>query len=297
MTRALMIVTLAFSCLVTPSAWSEAAVLYGANGAAGNPSTLFILNPANGSVVSTVGPIGFAITGLAVNPLNGDLYGSTANLDSTAPGSLIKINKATGAGTLVGSFGISGHTMADLTFGQDGTLYGWAEPSRDALHTINLVTGLATRVGTATFPGNTFGSGLAASADAIVFTGRGGLGPLARVSRTTGAAVITAFLDWELNGPIAALAFGPDGLFGMGISPVTGDPTSFLLRINPGTGHVSVLGQSINFGDAIAFDPPSFPTLPAATVPIPTLSDVGFGVMVALLAVIAIHQMRRRAQS
>lgn len=41
-------------------------VLYGADGGGGNPLTnLYILNPTNGSILSTVGPIGFANTGAA----------------------------------------------------------------------------------------------------------------------------------------------------------------------------------------------------------------------------------------
>jgi hypothetical protein len=297
MTRTLMLVVAALSCLLLPLAGADAAVLYAADGASGHPAQLRILNPATGAVISTVGPIGFSPTGLAVHPITGVLYGSVGNQDDTAPGSLITINKATGQGTLVGSFGIADHTMADITFTSDGTLYGWAEPSIDALHTINLATGQATRVGTAVFPGTgTFGSGLAANADTIFLAGRGGLGPLSIVNRTTGAAVTTVFLDWERDGPINAMAFGPGGLFGMGISPTAGDPSTFLLRIDTSTGHVTVLGPSVNFGDAIAFDPPSFPASPAL-VSVPALSDVGFAVMAALLAAVAVHQVRRRARS
>ena len=80
-------------------------VLYGTTAANTTTSNLYILDPATGAVVSTVGPIGFAVTGLAVNPLTGVLYGSTSNNSANSPGSLITINKATGQGTLVGSFG------------------------------------------------------------------------------------------------------------------------------------------------------------------------------------------------
>ena len=45
----------------------SAEILYGADGAQGHSSNLYTLNPASGAVVSTVGAIGFAVTGLAVH--------------------------------------------------------------------------------------------------------------------------------------------------------------------------------------------------------------------------------------
>lgn len=284
----LVFVSCALLALVT---CSEAATLYAADGAAGNPSSLHILNPANGGVVSVVGPIGFAVTGLAVHPVTGNLYGSTANQSNDA-GSLIRIAKATGQGTLIGFYGING-TLVDLTFASDGTLYGWGQPTR-ALHRVNLATGHATRVGNFNIGFSTFGSGIAASADVLFLAGGGGQGPLFRVIPETGVAVPTASLDWQLSGPISALAFGPGGLYGLGISPFAGDFTTFLLRIDPATGHVTVLGQSLVAGDAIAFDPPSFPPSPAALA-VPALSDLGFAILAALLAAVAIHQVRRRS--
>src|SRR5204862_4627996 len=115
---------------------------------------------------STVGPIGFAVTGLAVHPATGVLYGATST-GATAPGSLLTISKTTGAGTLVGSFGLGGFPLPDLTFTSDGTLYGWARVP-NALHRVNLVTGKATRVGNFTLFGNFPGLGLAAAANALV---------------------------------------------------------------------------------------------------------------------------------
>src|SRR5262245_55839165 len=93
---------------------SAAETLYGADGAQGNPSNLLILDPRNGALICTIGPIGFGVTGLAVHPITGVLFGSTGNRSPSLPGHLITINKQTGAGTDVGPFGISGATMADL---------------------------------------------------------------------------------------------------------------------------------------------------------------------------------------
>lgn len=292
MTRMLVVLVLIFGSVVVGSGWSEAAVLYAADGSAGHLSSLVILDQSTGAVTSVVGPIGFAVTGLAVHPTTGVLYGSTSNLSPVAAGSLIRIDKATGAGTLIGSYGISGSTMPDLTFTSDGTLYGWAQPF-NALHTINLTTGLATRVGNFTFGPNLPGLGLAATADALILAGSG-RDPLFRVDRNTGVAVPFTTLDWpRAASGVAALAFGPGGaLFGMGSTGVQAVDGAFLLRIDLVTGHVVELGPTIFLGDALAFDPPTFPASPAA--PIPTLSELAFAVLASLLTAVAVYRLRRR---
>lgn len=97
---AVLIQTVIFVLACASAATAD--VLYGADGAAGNPSNLYILDPATGAITSTVGPIGFAVTGLAIDPLTGILYGSTGQASPTSPGFLITINTTTGAGTIVG---------------------------------------------------------------------------------------------------------------------------------------------------------------------------------------------------
>lgn len=271
-------------------------VLYGTTAANTTTSNLYILDPATGAVVSTVGPIGFAVTGLAVNPLTGVLYGSTSNNSANSPGSLITINKATGQGTLVGSYGSSGETMADITFTSDGTLYGWLEPGTDDLHTINLATGAATDVGNAGL--STFGSGLAAnSADVLYYAGSGSDGMLRTVSRATGLTTDVAVLT---GGPassssISALAFSPGGtLYGVFLDETT--KASQLLTINPTTAAITILGPSITALDAIVFDggaaPPPPPT--SSGIPIPALSPVMMALLALLVASGTWLALRRR---
>src|SRR6185369_2090297 len=98
-------------CAAVP-AWAE--ILYAADGGGGNPSNLYILDPTTGGIVTTVGAIGFSVTGLAIHPTAGVMYGSTGRAAAVSPHSLITINKATGAGTLVGSFTPGTETIADL---------------------------------------------------------------------------------------------------------------------------------------------------------------------------------------
>src|SRR6267143_331730 len=225
-------------------------ILFGAVGG-GTLSDLFILNPANGSVIADLGPTGFSITGLRFDPTTGILYGSTANVGPSR-GSLITLNPITGTGTLVGSFGIANHTMADITFTKNGTLYGWAEPQRDDLHIINKATGAATDVGNAGI--STFGSGLSAnSKDVLYYTGSGGTGPLRIIDKATGLPTTVATLSGAPlgNGPINALAFNSaDVLYGV---QGTFGGTTHLITINAVTGVITDLGTSLNGLDALAF--------------------------------------------
>src|SRR5436305_1685241 len=108
-------------------------ILYGARGG-GNLTDLYILNPFTGSVVTDLGPTGFSISGLRFDPTTGVLYGSTTNFSGSVPQSLIRLNPATGAGTLVGSLGVPNQSAADIAFTRSGQLYGWLEPSQDDLY-------------------------------------------------------------------------------------------------------------------------------------------------------------------
>ena len=85
------------------SAAEAAPVLYGATGVTALDTTpasnLYTINPETGATTS-VGSIGKAITGLAVDGTDGRLYGVTAGvqLDGSAR-DLLSINPATGAST------------------------------------------------------------------------------------------------------------------------------------------------------------------------------------------------------
>ena len=66
------------------------AVLYGATGGEVN-SNLYMVDTATGATTS-IGPIGFAVTGLAVDPNSGTLYGSTSML---SPNTLTALSPST----------------------------------------------------------------------------------------------------------------------------------------------------------------------------------------------------------
>src|SRR2546423_15055363 len=121
--------TITLFVAITTSQAQSRDILYGAIGN-GTLSDLYILNPSNGSVVADLGPTGFSISGLRFDPTTGVLYGSTTNFAGGVPQSLIRLNPATGMGTLVGSLGVPGHSAADIAFTRGGQLYGWLEPSQ-----------------------------------------------------------------------------------------------------------------------------------------------------------------------
>ena len=162
--RAILGVIAAFAL----TARADAQTLYGTT-ASGTSGQLVTLNPATGAVVSTIGPTNIGtnnvgITGLAYNPVNGLLYGSTAN-GSTYPAAtrahLVTINPATGAVADIGSFNASPNTMVDLAFNSSGQLFGIGSNADAILFSINITTGVATGITTpGTVPG-TVGGGLA----------------------------------------------------------------------------------------------------------------------------------------
>src|SRR3954454_8120661 len=120
------------------SAASAAPVLYGATGVTAADtlpaSNLYTINPDTGATTS-VGSIGKAVTGLAVDGTDGTLYGVTAGLQlDGSVRELLKINPATGASTVVGSLGVN--EIEDIAASPLGQLYGWNETGDD-LYRIN----------------------------------------------------------------------------------------------------------------------------------------------------------------
>lgn len=270
--RRILAVIFAFTAFASQGA--EAQALYGADGEGGNPATnLYVLNPATGAIVSTVGPIGFPVTGLAFHPGTGMLYGTTGAAAGTP--SLVLINTTTGAGTLIGPNGTG--PVADITFRADGTLFGWAQGVFD-LVTVNLATGAATVVGDAGISTN--GSGIAFSpAGTLYFTGSNSDGALRTINPATGAPTTVVTLNGgPTPGPVNALAFNSAGVLygsvrGSGFPAFT---AGFLVTINTTTGLVTNLGTSVPRLDAIAFRP-------EPPAPVPTLSQwalIALGVLI-----------------
>jgi Ca2+-binding RTX toxin-like protein len=266
MNRLAVLVTASLiACLAALPAAAQAAkktqVLYAANGSGGgmqNPPldrvSLFELDRKNGKVDRKIGTIGYAVTGLAIHPKTKVLYGVTGAQDPEAPSSLIKINKATGKGKLIGDeIEGSNNGAADITFTNDGTLYGWSEDS-DSLVRINTSTGAATVIGTGT---GSFGSGLSAdSNDTLFLTPEGDTGDLYTVDRDDGAVTSVETLDGTVDDAINSLAFDrKDNLFGT--RKLVPETSRDLIRIDTTSGHVTSVGESTDRLDALEFSEPN----------------------------------------
>jgi hypothetical protein len=227
--------------------------LYGADGAQGNLSTLYQLDETTGAVVATIGPIGYAVTGLAAHPTSRNVYGVTGGVDPGFPGHLIALDPGTGAVTLVGDQIVASNLgAADITFTTDGVLYGWSEATDD-LVTIDLATGAATVVGDSVT--GTAGSGLAARfpGNTLHFVGSGSCGPLFTVDRSTGTLAAGPTLSGVDCSNINALAYRSDGTL-YGVRNLGGTPpASELVIIDTATGLITVVGPSVDRLDAIAF--------------------------------------------
>jgi cysteine-rich repeat protein len=253
--RAAALALLAAAALAGAPAPAHAARLLGADGG-GNDSDLYVVDTATGAVTS-IGPIGTGLTGLAVHPTTRVVYGVTPS-NGTDARSLYTIDPATGDGTLVGSLGLASASVADISFAADGTLFGWSEDSDD-LVTIDLATGTATVVGDSGIP--TAGSGLAFDAAGVLFFS-GAFDfvvpdpDLVTIDPVTGLlATPIAPLAPLVGVRVGALAFEPATGTLFGIDKVTQDVSASLVTIDPATAAVTQVGPSSNSLDAIAFEP------------------------------------------
>jgi hypothetical protein len=255
----------ALSAVVLMTAQVGAATLYGAT-ASGSAGRLYKLDPATGAQIQDIGPLNdalgtnYPITGLAFHPVTGVLYGSTGNNPDTTAGLFVRINPATALVTVIGPFNAgptnsSGTpaTMADLAFDGGGNLYGIGSIGGPQLYSINIATGQATVIGNSGLTSTT-GGGLAISSGGVYYgtptsSRYGTYNPVSGVYTN-----ITNPVKPGGGGAYAALEFGGGVLYGLNSAPGSPPPT-FLVTIDPPTGAVTNLGQSVNAIDAIAWIP------------------------------------------
>jgi hypothetical protein len=137
----------------------------------------------------------------------------------------------------------------------------------------------------------TFGSGLVADpSDTIYQAGEGDNGRLFTIDRLTGAPTTVATLQGQTGNPISALAFNSAGvLFGSVLGGGGGGGPANLVIIDTTDGAVTVVGQTVDNLDAIAFASPE--ALPSA---VPTMSGPAFVAMMVVLTSVAMVTLRRR---
>jgi hypothetical protein len=259
--------TLALVVFVVSAPHADAATLYGAT-ASGSPGDLYKLDLATGASLDHVGPLNdaagtnYPITGLAFHPVTRVLYGSTGNNPDTTAGLFVRIDPATALVTVIGPFNAgptnsSGTpaTMADLAFDKSGNLYGVGSIGGPQLYSINVNTGQANVIGNSGLS-STSGGGLAISS-AGTFYGTPTPSRYGTYDPGTGAYTdITNPTKPGGGGAYAALEFDPTTgvLYGLNSAPGSPPPT-FLATIDPPTGNVTSVGQSVDAIDAIAIIP------------------------------------------
>ncbi len=268
------------------------------NEAADEGRQFFRLSAATGTG-SHIGDPGQAVTGLAFHPFSHVLYGATAVIDvntptlsSIDPGHLITIDPRTGHGTDIGSFDLTGSTLADLAFDPaTGILYGWQAGSDGDLYTVNLETGHATKVGESGLSGLS-GGGLTFGPEGKLFlAAEGTQGKLRTINKNTGKPVDSVDLSgYSTEFSIAALAYDGSSRFLYGVTRKEGE----LIRIDATTGEIEGLGPTENGNgdsiaiDALAFDP-SCKATPAPVAGTPTL-------VFLTLALLALGVLRHRTR-
>ncbi len=246
---------------------SAAMVLYGATAASG-AGELYLLDQESGLPIEDIGALNdadglnFGITGLAVHPTTGVLYGSTHNLMVADPATLarlVTIDPVTARVTVIGPFnagnvGTRPATMADIGFDSSGNLYGVGTVGGPQIYSIDLASGQATVIGTTGLT-STSGGGLAVSATGILY-GTPTAGRYGTYDLATGAFTLITNPVKPLGGAYAALDFNSETgtLFGLNLGP---DPAfeTRLVTIDPPTGLVTEIGASVIQLDAIAFGP------------------------------------------
>jgi hypothetical protein len=231
-----------------------AQTLYAATGSSGVTGNLYTVSTVT-AAATVVGPIllgatPLAMTGLAVHPTTGVLYGITANSDPTIPRHLVIISATSGAATDVGAMGTGG---ADIAFNAGGTLY-MTSGNNGNLWTVNLTTGLATAVGATSF-GSVSGGGLGINAGGgAFFSPNGANGTIATVNLATGAATAGPTLAGAPipGGTINAASFSAGGVLFAVNGNFGGGPDN-LVTIDTATGAVTNIGALPTNIDAIAF--------------------------------------------
>jgi hypothetical protein len=259
--------SVALVAFVVSAPHADGATLYGAT-ASGSPGDLYKLDLATGASLDHVGPLNdaagtnYPITGMAFHPVTRVLYGSTGNNPAETAGLLVTINPATALVTVVGPFNAgpvnsSGTpaTMADLSFDAAGNLYGVGSIGGPQLYSINTATAQATVIGN-TGLSSTSGGGLAINSTGTFYgtptpsrygTYDPGTGAYTDITNPTkpGGGGAYAALEFDLTTGV---------LYGLNSAPGSPPPT-FLATIDPTTGNVTSVGQSVDAIDAIAIIP------------------------------------------
>lgn len=241
-------------------------IMYAASGSNGVAGSLYTVNPATGAATLVApllaGGLPVGLTAMAYNSSTDTLYGGTTQGSPNFPGSLVTINRTTGAVTVIGSFLAASPAMADLTFQPgSGTMFGWQAAGTHALHTVNLATGAATAVGTGIGTGLFGGGGLSFNSGGTLYSAPAAnetpSPTLRTIDPTTGVHTVVGPFSGVPAGFEAVVAMDFDGSSMYGIfSDRSGATTTQLGTINLSTAAATMIGiTGVTDLDAFAIVP------------------------------------------
>lgn len=222
---------------------------FGAKGSSQTTSNLYTIDSSSPATPSSIGAIGFGITGLAIDPITGILYGVTNHNSAVNPDSLVSINKTTGAGTFIGALGTR---ISDIAIDSAGNIYGFSGTTAGGLFSINKSTGAATAVGGGYI---VTGGGCAFDASDVLYLSDNGTQPgrnLNTVDLITGVRTVVNSFTGSPNsggGALNAACFVSSTLYG--IDQGFGTGTYHLVSIDPSTAVITDLGTLPDFFDAL----------------------------------------------
>ncbi|MDX8411983.1 MAG: hypothetical protein R8K46_08990 [Mariprofundaceae bacterium] len=213
--------------------------MYAADATLQTTGNLYTIDPATGAS-TVVGPLPVPITGLAVAP-SGTLYGVSGGRTGNT---LYVIDRATGNATPVGALGL---TAPDITF-IGATLYGWTRDVPDQLVTIDIATGVATRVGAAP---SIVRRAIAADGAGVLYAAdqTNGVGSLDTVDPATGVLTTGPTVTGGANGRLNGMVFVGATLYGVDSLRTSAN----LITINITTGASITIGALPNNIDALAW--------------------------------------------
>lgn len=222
--------------------------------------------------VDGVTPVG--VTGLAIHPQTGVMFGITSSTSPNHRQSLITVDANTGRATVVGAMKQAG---SDISFTRSGVLYTWL-PEIGQLAILDTTNANLTVVGSPRGPGPPTGLAIDAKGTAYITSGGAG-GTLDRID--LGSGQITPgpqMTGAPFPAGVNSMSFTPSGLL-LAVNSNLGAPaTTRLVSINIATGVVASMGNLPDDTDAISFAPQLH------------LKDEGWslrGMMIAVLAVLS----------
>ena len=217
---------------------------------------LYVVDPGTAATrlvgaIRVGGAVHVGITGLAVHPRTGILYGITAGLIPTLRPSLVTIDTKSAEATLIGPLG---HSGSDINFDPKGTLFIWLTDLKQ-LGTVDLKTGAATPRGAPVGMADAVGGGLAIDERGVAhIAATTAAGTLDTVNTSTGERILGPQLSSApYLSAIHSMTFSPSGeLFGVNTN-MAAPAKAALVKIDRATGAVENVGALPDDADGLAF--------------------------------------------